>query len=180
MSQTAVEKEGASPAPETPKKKASPLKIILGIVGGVFALGLAGVIAFVVAIIVAISSYVNMVYTSESGGVPTAFGMGMVSIQTESMTPTLEPGDLVFLSPVNDPSTLKVGDVITYWTVINGDRVLNTHRIENIYDGGDYLLFETKGDANTAVDAITTHESEVVGVYAFKIPGLGELFDRMI
>ena len=82
----------------------------------------------------------------------------------------LMPGDLIFDTAVNDPDTLQKGDIITYWTIINGERVLNTHTIHEIYDGGGYLIFATKGDNNTAADPLTVHESEIVSQYAFRVP----------
>ena len=126
----------------------------------------------------ALSTYVS--YVSASGnGVPSVLGIRMFSIQTESMYPTLNPGDLIFDTAVKDPATLQRGDIITYWTVINGERVLNTHRIHEIYDGGGYLIFGTKGDNNTIADPLTVHESEVVGIYATKVAGIGKVFDYL-
>ena len=87
------------------------------------------------------------------------------TIQTDSMYPTFRPGDRIACEEVEDPSALRTGDIITYWSVINGERVLNTHRIVAIYDGGGYLIFETKGDANSKSDSLTVHESELVGKY---------------
>ena len=63
--------------------------------------------------------------------------------------------------------------------MIDGERVLNTHRIVEIYDGNGYLIFATKGDNNTTVDTLTVHESEIVGKYAFRIPGVGKAFDYL-
>ena len=64
--------------------------------------------------------------------------------------------------------------------MINGERVLNTHRISEIYDGGGYLIFETKGDNNTVADALTVHESEIVGQWnGTKIKGIGKVFDYL-
>lgn len=83
------------------------------------------------------------------------------------MSPTLKAGDSIIVEPV-DPSTLRSGDIIAYWTIINGERVLNTHRIVEIYDGGGFLIFATKGDNNNAMDALTVHESEIVGIYVRK------------
>ena len=126
----------------------------------------------------AVSTYVS--YVSASGnGVPSILGIRMFSFQTESMSPTLNPGDLIFDKAVKDPTTLQKGDIITYWTVINGERVLNTHRIHEIYDGGGYLIFGTKGDNNTIADPLTVHESEVVGIYAAKVAGVGKVFDYL-
>ena len=126
----------------------------------------------------AMCTYVSFVSTS-GNGVPSLFGIRLFSIQTESMYPTLLPGDLIFDVGVKDPGELRNGDIITYWTVINGERVLNTHRIHEIYDGGGFLIFATKGDNNTIADPLTVHESEVVGQYSFRVSGLGKVFDYL-
>jgi signal peptidase len=136
------------------------------------------VILVLAIILAAICTYISYVSTS-GNGVPSILGVRIFSIQTESMYPTLKPGDLIFDSAV-DTSALEIDDVITYWTVIDGERVLNTHRITQIYDGGGYLIFETKGDNNTVADALTVHESEIVGQYnGAKLNGVGKVFDYL-
>lgn len=136
------------------------------------------VILVVAIVVAAICTYISYVSTSGSG-VPSIFGIRIFSIQTESMYPTLEPGDLIF-DKAADVNDLEIDDIITYWTVIDGERVLNTHRISQIYDGGGYLIFETKGDKNTAADALTVHESEVVGLYTgTRLAGVGKVFDYL-
>lgn len=146
------------------------------------------VILVIAIIIAALCTYVSFV-SSSGNGVPSIFGIEFLSIQTPSMEPTINPGDLIIDKAVGDTSELKVGDIITYWTVIDGERVLNTHRIVEIYDGGNYLIFATKGDNNSTEDPLTVHESEIVGVYsrynaetkedegATRIKGLGKVFD---
>ena len=137
------------------------------------------VIMVLAIIVAAVCTYVSYVSTS-GNGVPSILGIRVFSIQTESMYPTLEPGDLIFGKGVKDSSELEVDDIITYWTVINGERVLNTHRIVGIYDGGNHLIFETQGDNNTSADPLTVHESEVVAQYnGKKIDGLGKVFDYL-
>lgn len=137
------------------------------------------VILVVAIIIAAFCTYTSYVSTS-GNGVPNIFGVRIMSIQTESMYPTLNPGDMIFDTAVKDTSKLEVGDVITYWTVIDGERVLNTHRISQIFDGGGYLIFETKGDNNTVADSLTVHESEIIGQWkGAKIGGLGKVFDYL-
>ena len=135
------------------------------------------VVLIISIIFAAICTYVSFVNTS-GNGVPGIFGLRLMSIQTPSMKPTINDGDLVISTQV-DPDDLRVKDIITYWTVINGERVLNTHRIVNIYDGDGFLIFETKGDANTSADPLTVHEKEIVGVYRFHIPGVGKVFDYL-
>ena len=133
------------------------------------------IIAIAVAIV---CTYVSFVSTS-GNGVPSIMGIRPFSIQTESMYPTLKPGDLIIDTAVKDAGDLEVGDIITYWTIINGERVLNTHRISAIYDGGGYLIFATRGDNNSVEDALTVHESEIVGQFKMRIGGLGKIFDYL-
>ena len=110
----------ASEVSEPPVKKKKVLNTIINVVL---------VIAIVLAVI---ATYVSFVSTSGSG-VPSIFGLRLFSIQTDSMYDTLLPGDLVIDTAVKDPTTLQKEDIITYWTVIDGERVLNTHRIVEIY-----------------------------------------------
>lgn len=136
-------------------------------------------VILVIAIIVAATATYTSYVSTSGNGVPTVLGLRVFSIQTDSMYPTLNPGDLIIDKAVKDSSQLRVGDIITYWTVINGERVLNTHRIYQIYDGGGHLIFETKGDNNTISDSLTVHESEVVGIYSSRIAGVGKVFDYL-
>jgi signal peptidase len=136
-------------------------------------------VILIVAIVVAvIATYVSFVSTS-GNGVPSIFGLRLFSIQTDSMQDTLNPGDLAIGTRVKDTNDLRPGDIITYWTIINGERVLNTHRIIEIYDGGEYLIFQTKGDNNTLEDPLTVDSREVIAKYQFRIPGLGKVFDYL-
>ncbi len=136
------------------------------------------VILVIAIILAAICTYVSFVSTSGSG-TPNILGLHVFSIQTDSMYDTLLPGDLIFGTKV-DPDELVTGDIITYWTVINGERVLNTHRITMVADGGGYRIFETKGDKNAVVDALTVHESSVVAKYSgVRISGVGKAFDYL-
>lgn len=133
-------------------------------------------IILILAIVIAILCSYTAFVTKAGNGVPSLFGIRPFSVQTDSMKPFFEQGDLIIDKAV-DPATLKVGDVITFWTVINGYRVLNTHRIVNITDYGNYLYFDTKGDANPIADTTGVHQSEIVGKYITHIPKLGKFID---
>ncbi|MBR5797590.1 MAG: signal peptidase I [Clostridia bacterium] len=136
-------------------------------------------VVLIVAIVFAvIATYVSFVSTSGSG-VPGILGLRLFSIQTDSMEPTLYPGDLAVGTAIKDKGELRPGDIITYWTNINGERVLNTHRIVEVYDGGGYWIFQTKGDNNTIEDPLTVSEREVEAIYRFRIPGVGKVFDYL-
>ncbi len=160
--------EGEAPA-EKGKKAPKKRKALNAIINTVL------VIAIILAVL---ATYVSFVSTS-GNGVPNVLGLRLFSIQTDSMYDTLLPGDLVVDTAIKDPADLQKEDIITYWTVIDGERVLNTHRIVEIYDGNGYLIFATKGDNNSSVDTLTVHEAEIVGKYAFRIPGVGKVFDYL-
>ena len=134
-------------------------------------------IILILAILIAILCSYTAFVTKAGNGVPSLFGIRPFSVQTDSMKPFFEQGDLVIDKVVDDPKELKVGDVITFWTVINGYRVLNTHRIVNITDYGNYLYFDTKGDANPVEDTTGVHQSEIVGKYVTHIPKVGKFID---
>jgi len=118
-------------------------------------------------------------FEAKNDGVPTILGMRFFSIQSDSMSPTFNEGDLIVDTKVRKIEKLEVGDVITFWTVINGERTKNTHRIVKIDDYGTYLSFTTRGDNPeiTNNDRLTVHQNEVVGKYAFRLPGLGTFID---
>ena len=162
---------------EEPVKKPSKAARIAGTIINV---------VLVVAIVLAVlATYVS--FTTQKGNVPEVFGVRLYSVQTPSMEPTLKQGDLVFSTTVKDAKELKVGDVITFWTTIEGKPALNTHRIVDIQNlSSDTLAFFTKGDANKVVDEKYVHQSHVVGKvpetgkdkYA-RIGGLGKVFDYL-
>lgn len=172
MNNTELEKntpEALSQEEQATEKKAKRSKTINRVIN---------ILLVVVIALAAVCTFVSFV-SSSGHGVPNILGVQLLSIQTDSMYPELKAGDLAIDGPVKDASKLRPGEIITYWTVIDGERVLNTHRIVNIFDGGDYLIFETKGDNNTSVDPLTVHESEIIGKYKFHIGGLGKAFDYL-
>lgn len=117
-------------------------------------------------------------FISKAGsGVPDFVGYRPFTVQTESMVPTLEKGDLIIDRKVTDARSLKTGDIITFWTYIGNRRILNTHRIVNITDNGDSLYFTTRGDNNTADDVSSVYPLDIVGKYQFRIGKVGGYID---
>ena len=161
--------EAQVPGQEQEPKKRDVKKIINIVVN---------VLLVVAIVLAAVCTYVSFVSTS-GNGVPSILGVRPFTVQTDSMYPILKPGDLIIDVAVKDYRELRVGDIITYWTIIEGQRVLNTHKIAGIYDGGDYLIFETMGEKVNQTDVLTVHESEIVGVYKFRVPGVGKVLDYL-
>ena len=89
-------------------------------------------------------------------------GYGLYLVRSESMTPTINMGDLIITGPVK--GEVKEGDIITYeW-----DGELVTHRVHSTDD-----TIITKGDAVGDPDPWTVKDSAVKGAYLFKIPYVG-------
>ncbi len=151
-----------------PKAKAGNKKKIINIIVDILL-----VIVFLFGVLCSYTAYV-----SKSGsGVPDIFGVRLFSIQTESMEPTFSPGDLIVDVAVKDPSKLEKDDVITFWFVKDGEMELNTHRIVDIEDKGNYLSFTTKGDAYDQNDIGKVHQGDIEGKYLFAIPLMGYVIE---
>ena len=153
-----------------PEKKKPTAQRIIGIV--------INVVLVLAIILAAMATYVS--FATTSGNAPSVFGLRLHSVQTQSMEPTISKGDLIVSKAVKNPKDLKRGDIITYWTVIEGERVLNTHRIVSISEiSPGVLAFTTQGDNNTTPDSQYVHQKDVIGTYSFKMSGVGKVFDYL-
>ncbi|MGB9729258.1 MAG: signal peptidase I [Thermoprotei archaeon] len=92
-------------------------------------------------------------------------------VESGSMIPTLEKGDLIISVGV-DPSNLKVGDIILFKSPLNPNIII-VHRIIEIYKNDGTVLIKTKGDNNPIADPWTVNGNQVLGKVIFRIPYLG-------
>ena len=96
-----------------------------------------------------------------------ALGFKPFILVSSSMEPTIAEGSLVFARST-DLSSLKDGDAVVYRT--NGLLVL--HR---------YIKPGTlQGDANSLSQAVELTEANLVGTYAFHLPGVGKLISVLV
>lgn len=110
----------------------------------------------------------------QNQGIPAIGQYIPVSIKSESMKGIFNQGDLILVKKYEPSCKLEIGDIITYYTIIKGRRVLNTHQIHSIdYDGDGRRVYKTKGVNNLAVDEMTVKESDVIGTYRMRIPLAG-------
>lgn len=96
-------------------------------------------------------------------------GSRALSVQSGSMEPSIQKGDLVI---VKDVPQYQVGDVITYMNPRN-ENVTITHRIISIDQRGRIVA---KGDANGSADKAITARM-VVGKVDRVVPGFGTVMD---
>ena len=103
-------------------------------------------------------------------------GWRLYTVQSGSMEPKLKTGSLVLIKPGTD---YQVGEVITYRTEAEKDleNPTNTvtHRIIEINDSQDPVLYVTKGDANNTPDPAPIREELIMGKLAFALPFVGYL-----
>ena len=135
------------------------------------------VILWLFVVFAALTTVVVFTGTSNNG-VGNLFGYMPFSIQTQSMEPTIKAGDVV-IGKEADFNTLKEGDIITYWTTVDEQKILNTHRITKVISNGKGSVpsFKTKGDNNQIEDEYTVAAADIVAKYNSKISGLGKAVD---
>ena len=112
--------------------------------------------------------------TRNSNSVASLGGFTPLTVETESMAPTFNAGDMIIIKKV-DPSTLKVGDIITFHTIIENRYALNTHRINSIDEQNGIRTYETKGDNNLISDRHVITDSDIVGRYVTRLAGFGKV-----
>lgn len=135
--------------------------------------------AFVVFSLI-ITIFVFSAQNSEDG-VPSIFGKSLVTISSDSMTPTYEVGDLVLMTKLSDEekAALKPGDIITFHAPIdiNKDGLIgdiNTHRVSRIE--GDIIF--TYGDKSPEIeDNYHIRTSDIIGICTEdgKVGGIGNV-----
>lgn len=96
--------------------------------------------------------------------VPSAFGYATLTIQTGSMSGTIEIGDMIIIKSAEE---YKIGDIVTF--LPQNDTIPTTHRIV----GKDGDKFFTKGDNNNADDGEYITKSNIYGKVVKVIPKVG-------
>ena len=120
-----------------------------------------------------------IVFTSDrNNGVPKFLGFSPLTVRTGSMSPTFEEDDIIIVKEIDDLYKLEEGDVITFYTIIEGKRQLNTHRIKEIVKTESDISFITKGDYNSRQDDLQAYSSDIVGKWTgIRLKGWGKAMD---
>lgn len=106
---------------------------------------------------------------------PRFLGYQTSTMLTGSMSPLINPGDVVVTVPIA-VKQLAVGDIITYQIPIDDHRV-ETHRITEITTNANgSTAIRTKGDANPSVDPwVATLSQDTAYRQIFTVPYLGNV-----
>ncbi len=150
---------------------------------GIKKIGAAFVDVIIVALVLlSIIISISSITAKANNGVPDLFGYTPFSVQTNSMHPTMSKGDYIFVEEC-DNETLQVGDIVTYFTIIEGQRAINTHRIVNVLNSDGMIQYQTQGDnkeTNPEPDAMLLAPGDVIGKFTgTKIAKLGSVIDYL-
>lgn len=112
--------------------------------------------------------------TRDTNSVARLAGYTPLIVQTESMAPTFNAGDMILIRAC-EPAALQEGDIITFHTIINNEYALNTHRIAHIEENNGVRSYTTKGDNNAIPDTHIITDGDIVGKYVGRAAGLGKV-----
>ena len=104
------------------------------------------------------------------GVTPDFFGYKTFSIISGSMEPKININDIVIVKNV-DKNQIKINDIITF--KIEDETI--THRVINIKQIDNKLIYTTKGDSNEVTDIEKIEYNQIEGKYVGKIPKIGKL-----
>jgi signal peptidase len=108
-------------------------------------------------------------------GLAVVLGMGwkIGTVVSGSMEPDLGVGQVALAKPL-DPAEIEIGDIIAFKSPEDPESII-THRVIEVVDAEDDLLFQTKGDANTRPDEFLVPAENVEGKIVFHVPYIGHL-----
>ena len=134
------------------------------------------VILWAIILLAALYAFTTMA-TKDDQNVASILGYTPLVVETDSMKPTFESGDLIFIKKC-DTSKLKEGDIITFHTIIDNQYALNTHRIQKIDEANGVRSYTTIGDNNNGIaDQHVISDGDIVGKYIGHVSGLGKVMN---
>lgn len=138
------------------------------------------VMIFIISLLVVVAS----ITANRQNGQANVFGYTVNSVQTDSMAPSINAGDLVVSKLITADNkaeiVLEKGQIVSFYDELeNGMPILITHRIDDIKDEGGTLIYTTWGDNRVSApipdDPMTINE--IQSVCLFRIPFAGRFID---
>ncbi len=163
---------------------------------------IATVLVTVIVVFAVLMTAMVIISTKSESGMPNLFGKSIFFVKTDSMQGPkgFNQGDLIIVDLLTEEEAdnLKVGDVITFWRVYEGQKYLETHRIvENVYLPNDSEIVDgvwihngkryyvTRGDNTIDIDYLAdlsqpdyASNKTIVGKWTgVAIPKIGAILD---
>jgi signal peptidase I len=106
-----------------------------------------------------------------AGVAPLALGMHTYAVQSGSMTPAIDTGDLVITRTIS-PTEAAVGDIVMFKDPEDGGKLIS-HRVRAVHERHGRSYFVTRGDANTGFERWSVPDSGSIGEIEYRVPKLG-------
>ena len=119
--------------------------------------------------IILIYNIILIIVSSINGKDFSILGYKAYIVDTNSMEPTINVGDIVIVKKVKEDK-LKQGDVITFTE--EGEVI--THRITKVEREENGTQYVTKGDNNNTEDTFKIRYNDIIGEEILTIPRLGK------
>ncbi len=143
---------------------------------GIFSV-LLNVILGVIIVLAVVVTVVSL--ATQEDGVPKVLGYVPLSIQTGSMEDTIMIGDLIITHAYEDQK-LEEGQIISFFTIEQEQRIIMTHRIIEVNEVGQMLSYTTQGDNNEIPDKIEVAPGDIISVYeGTRLPMVGSALDLL-
>lgn len=114
-------------------------------------------------------------------GVTNVGGRVLLNIQTDSMKPVINPGDLI-ITKQYDNEDIKVNDIISFFAFEQDTTIIKTHRVIKVNNVDGTITYTTKGDNSPAQDDLELTKNDIVAVYesadydGIRIKFVGKIF----
>jgi len=130
-----------------------------------------------VVLVIMIALVVFIFIARMTGNTPTILGYHVYRVQTDSMVPTLNVGDVILVRTV-DAEDIHEGDIITYRSLegkMAGQTI--THRVYQTPEERDGVYYYvTKGDKEGAVPDSEISYDQVEGKYVRTLPWIDKVY----
>ena len=122
------------------------------------------------------------IVASGGKGYTSVFGSAFVAVESDSMDgdreDSFQKGALLKLQILSETekAELKQGEIISFYDNIGGKRVINSHRIIEVWGEGSATVFITQGDNAPAPDLTSRTLDDIIGKVTAHTNGLGNVF----
>lgn len=159
--------------PESPKDETKSLKKSLEYVAKLISTAFIVILLLIGAFL--IYYFISAKIVSKKTGLPPK--LSLYTIVSGSMAPAINRSDIIVNVRIDDFTTLKIGDVITYKSQSSLiENMTITHRIIDVKIKNDGSReFITKGDYNLSADSSPVQQRDILGKTILKIPKLGQI-----
>jgi len=121
-----------------------------------------------------------MSLTSSDDGMPNIGGYTLLTVQTDSMEPTIKVGDLIISKVDTGSEEYGLNDVVSFKAYESGYMIIKTHRVVDIENVNGVKYLVTRGDNAPANDRTLLEDEDILAKWEeIRIPGLGNVVDYL-